>query len=101
MGSVPLPGETATKAGNREWIELKNISSKAVSLNGWQIADAGGNFQIVFGAGDSIPAGGFFLLARSGGSVNGVTADKSYSGALSNAAPPSRYLARIARFLIF
>ncbi len=84
MGSPVAAGETASKASNEEWIELKNISGSVVNLNGWQVGDSAGNIKIFFGAGDSIPPGGFYLLSRDGNSVNGVTADKAYSGALSN-----------------
>ncbi len=88
MGSVPLGDETALKASNREWIELKNISGGGVDLTGWQILDTAGNLKIIFGGGDHIAAGGFHLLARgsadASGTVPGVTVDKTYSGALVN-----------------
>jgi hypothetical protein len=84
MGSPQAAGETAAKASNREWIELKNVSGNTIGLNGWQVSDSAGNIKVVFGAGDSIPPGGFYLLSRDGNPVNGVTADKGYSGALSN-----------------
>lgn len=35
MGSAPLAGETASKAANREWIELKNMTAAAVDISGW------------------------------------------------------------------
>lgn len=88
MGSVPLADETALKASNREWIELKNISGSDIDLAGWQILDTAENLKIVFGKGDHIAAGGFYLLARgsadASGTVPGVVVDKTYSGALVN-----------------
>jgi len=84
MGSPALPGETADHAANREWMELKNISGAEVSLEGWLIADVGGKIKISFGSGDMLAANGFYLLSR-GGALNGIAADKAYTGTLSNA----------------
>jgi len=68
MGSPSSTGETADRAVNREWIELKNISGAAISLDGWRIMDASGKIKISFGSGDKIVANGFYLLSRDGGS---------------------------------
>jgi hypothetical protein len=100
MGTVPEPGETAAKASNQEWIEIKNISDAAIDLDGWQILDSAGNIKIVFGVGDQISAGALYLLARgstplaTGGSaelsvgagdmVRDILPDKTYSGSLPN-----------------
>ncbi|MGC9968546.1 MAG: lamin tail domain-containing protein [Minisyncoccia bacterium] len=84
MGSSPLAGETVSAAVNREWIELKNISGVVMDISHWQILDAAGKIKIVFDAGTSVPAGGLLLVARGEDSVAGVTADKTYSGVLSN-----------------
>ncbi len=86
MGSVPLAGETSAKAGNREWMELKNISGSAVDISGWRLADASQKIDIVFEKGTKIPAGGFYLLERgsASGTLPGVHEDMGYSGALVN-----------------
>ncbi len=47
-----------------EWFELKNISNTTVPLANWQILDERGNVAIVFGANDTLPLGGFYLLER-------------------------------------
>jgi hypothetical protein len=74
-----------TNSSNDEWIELKNISDKQVSLGGWQLLDKAEQIQIVFEATDIISAGGFYLLERTDdASVPGIPMDKSYAGALSN-----------------
>jgi hypothetical protein len=84
MGLPAETGETAEHAAGREWIELKNISSEPVSLEGWRIIDAADKMSIVFGSGDTIPAHGFYLLLRNGVAVRGIAADKAYTGALPN-----------------
>lgn len=84
MGSVVAGGETADHAANREWIELKNISGTTVSLNGWTIMDAEGKIKVSFGSGDELRQGALYLLSRNGDLIGGLSADKSYSGALPN-----------------
>ena len=85
MGSPPLAGETASAAADREWMELKNISGAAMDISHWQVLDAAGKIKVIFDTGTSVPAGGLLLLARGDDAVPGVTVDKTYSGALSNA----------------
>ena len=84
MGSPPAPGESGTKAGNREWIELKNISGAPINLLGWQVSDASGKLKIFFDGSDSISAGLTYLLSRDGGAVNAILPDRAYTGALAN-----------------
>ena len=84
MGSPPVAGEGQEAAAGREWIELKNISPREISLAGWRIVDGRGNIHIEFGSGDRIAAGGLYLLSRGGEAVGGVASDKSYTGILSN-----------------
>ena len=84
MGSVPVAGETAAKAANREWIELKNISGGAIALDGWQVTNASGRVYVVFGGNETIAAGALFLLSRDGVAVAGISPDKTYSGTLAN-----------------
>jgi hypothetical protein len=84
MGSLPILGEAAAKATGREWMELKNNSAESLSLSGWQMTDASGNLKIVFDGGDDIAANDFFLLERGDEAISGMSADKTYSGALPN-----------------
>lgn len=64
---------------NGEWIELRNMTSSAVSLDGWQVdsAASGTNAVILSGA---ISANGFWLLSRqattSSAISNSITADQ-------------------------
>jgi hypothetical protein len=85
MGSPLLAGESASAASNREWIEIKNRSADTLNLSGWQVTDSAGNIKIIFSDGDTIASGSFLLLERGEDAVPGVTADKIYSGGLSNA----------------
>ena len=74
MGSPPVDGETASAAGNREWIEVKNVSAGAIDLLGWQLRDAAGNIKVILEESVNIPAQGFYLFTRG----------DRYSGALPN-----------------
>lgn len=68
-----------------EWIELKNSSDSAVSLDGWQLLDKSNQIKVVFSSSDIINPGGYYLLERTNDdSVPGIVADKIYSGALSD-----------------
>jgi hypothetical protein len=92
MGSIPVAGETALQASNREWIELKNNSAQTIDLSGWQIIDAAGNIDMIVGdasttnsgVATNIPTNGFYLLVRGGGSVGTAVADDGYTGSLPN-----------------
>ncbi len=81
-----MGGSTGAGLGaTDEWIELKNLTSKAISLSGWQIVSQDENIQAIFEEGAVIPANGFYLLERSNdNSVPGIGADFIYTGALSN-----------------
>ena len=69
-----------------EWIELKNIGPNPVDLSGWQLINRKGRIEVRFPAGSSIPAGGFYLLERTGDdAVPNIKANLIYEGALSNA----------------
>ncbi len=48
----------------REWIELKNSSSSAISLAGWELLDKSGKIDVRFGKGDVIPSNGFHIVSR-------------------------------------
>ncbi|MFA5013411.1 MAG: lamin tail domain-containing protein [Candidatus Paceibacterota bacterium] len=75
---------TATNYAD-EWIELKNISSETVNLNGWQLLDKDNQIKIAFKNSDTIVANGFYLLERTDdSSVPNLSANKIYSGALSD-----------------
>ena len=70
---------------NDEWLELKNITSEEVSLNGWQLIDEDSQIKIIFEANDKILANSFYLLERTDdNSVLGVSANKIYVGSLGN-----------------
>jgi hypothetical protein len=73
-------------ASKAEWMELKNISDADIDLSGWQVEDASGKINIMFGDSDTIAAGGFFLLARGAStSIPGaLPSQKIYSGDLVN-----------------
>ena len=58
----------------REWIEFKNISLDAVSLNGWEFSDKSGRIDIHFGAGVSVLPNDFLVLARG----------KEFTGTINN-----------------
>lgn len=71
---------------NGEWMELKNISTSAVDLSGWELVNTSGKIKIVFTPGDNIPAGGLLLLARASTTfASGAVPQKTYSGDLRNA----------------
>lgn len=73
------------ESANNEWMELKNFSSQKISLAGWQLKNERGKIKIFFETGDEIEPDGFYILERTDdSSVSRVTADKIYSGALSN-----------------
>jgi hypothetical protein len=75
-----------TAAANQEWMELKNNSSRDVTLSGWEVTNASGKMKVDFGADDRIAAGGFLLLARGSTTLPYVHASQiSYSGDLRNA----------------
>jgi hypothetical protein len=69
INEVAWAGTSSATTGD-EWIELYNTNTNsAINLNGWKLLiDNGGGTLIevaLFDAADTIPAGGFFLLARS------------------------------------
>ncbi len=77
MGSVD--------SSNKEWIELKNISSEEINLSGWQLLDKENHIKIVFTDKNNISANNFYLLERiDDNTVPGVTADLIYTGVLNN-----------------
>lgn len=60
-----------------EWIELRNTTNSAISLNGWRIVDDNG--AQVYNLSGTIAAGGYFLIERSQNATS-VTADQVISG---------------------
>ena len=65
-----------------EWIELYNNTSAAINLSGWTLTD-GGDINISLSG--TIPSDEFFLLERTDeATVSDITADKIYTGSLSN-----------------
>lgn len=57
-----------------EWIELKNVSSEEIDLDGWQILNKNQKIKIVFEKGEKISPGGYLLLTRG----------DDFSGAIKN-----------------
>ncbi len=75
MGTINSSGD--------EWIELKNLSNKDISLEGWSLIAQDGSPEIYLSG--VIKAGQYFLLERTDDeSVPDVKADLFYSGALGN-----------------
>lgn len=67
-----------------EWIEIANTGSMPVNIGGWSLVDKDEQIQVTLPKNASIPAGGFFLLARSTDRVGSVRADVRYTGNLKN-----------------
>lgn len=83
MGSLPKNGETNAQASNNEWIELKNTTGGAISLEGWTLKADDETPSIVLSG--TISAFGYFILERtSDDTLTGVIANQIYVGALSN-----------------
>lgn len=74
---------TATSS-NDEWLELYNTTSQAVDLTGWTLSSLDGTPNITLSG--TISGYGFYLLERTNDSViSDISAEKTYTGALSNA----------------
>jgi len=72
-------------SSNDEWIELKNISNELISLENWQLLDKNLDIKIIFESDDYLEPGQFYLLERTDdSSVQGIEADRIYTGALNN-----------------
>lgn len=66
-----------------EWIELYNKTDSSISLDNWTLKTADGTPEIILSK--IIPANGFYLLERTDDdTVPNITADQTYTGALSN-----------------
>ncbi len=71
-------------SGDNEWIELKNVSSREINLNGWQLIDKSRQIKIIFGR-EGLPSAGLYLLERSNDdAVFEIKADKIYTGRLND-----------------
>ncbi len=69
----------------REWVELKNTGTSAVSLAGWQLLNAAESVAIFFGDHDRIESQGYYLAERGGTDpIGGALVEKSFSGAIKN-----------------
>ncbi len=64
-----------------EWIELKNNTSSAVDLAGWQIID---DETTVYDLSGEIPANGYFLIESHEDAVSGLSADLIVEMSLAN-----------------
>ena len=69
-------------SANHEWIELKNLSSSEVSLDGWKLKARDDSPKISLSG--SIPAEGYFLLERTNDDSSPASAEMFYAGSLSN-----------------
>lgn len=70
-------------SANEEWIELRNVSNNEIDLNGWKLKAADSQPSIDLNG--KILAGGYYLMERTNDdSVNGITSDLIYTGALGN-----------------
>jgi len=66
-----------------EWIELYNNTDSSINLEGWTLKADDGTPEIILSK--IIPANGFYLLERTDDdTVPDITADQTYTGALSN-----------------
>lgn len=72
-----------TNSSYDEWIELYNTTSDSIDLNGWTLKSTDGTPNISLSG--TIQAYGYFLLERTDDtSVPGITADKIYTGSMTN-----------------
>lgn len=75
-----------------EWVELHNASDRAVPLEGWRLASSDGAPDLPLKG--TIPAHGFFLLARDdSGAIAGLSPDLLYAGALRDGGEALRLIA--------
>ncbi len=83
LNEVAWAGTASDKTAD-EWIELKNISSNSINLNGWQLLNKLASIKIIFDV-NNIVSNGFFLLERTDdNSVPFTPADKIFSGTIKN-----------------
>lgn len=76
---------TASDQSAKEWIELMNPGSAAVSLAGWQLVNKSGGIRVAFGGAHAIEGEGYFLLERRDDTaVPGVPADAFFQSAIRN-----------------
>lgn len=93
LGSSPLRNQVIInevawmgnkKSAYAEWIELKNIFSKAINLASWQLLNKEEKIQIIFPE-IEILANSFLLLKRGNDdSLPGIKADLIFKGAIKN-----------------
>lgn len=73
------------QSSNNEWLELKNLSSQPVNLDGWQIFNKNQHLVIHFGPENQISSHQFFLLERTDDeTLPYKKADKIYQGGIKN-----------------
>ena len=72
-----------TISANNEWIELRNLTSNEIVLDGWTLQAVDGSPQINLSG--QITSNGYYLLERTDdNAVPSVSADMIYIGALGN-----------------
>jgi hypothetical protein len=69
-----------TGSTSHEWIELRNLKEREISLAGWHLKSASGNISFSFQEGDHIPSQGFFLLADSVTNFPSLDPHATYTG---------------------
>jgi len=83
INEVAWAGTSAARAED-EWIELYNPTNSNISLAGWNLRSATDNTPYIALAG-TIAARGFFVLERTNDTtINDITANQIYAGALNN-----------------
>ena len=95
INEVAWAGTAASSSD--EWMELYNSTGSNINLTGWQLFSNDGSLTITWLASDIsnkiIPSGGYYLLERTDDTtVLDITADKIYTGALSNSGAALRLL---------
>ena len=68
---------------NAEWLEIKNISSKTLTLSGWEIIDLKEQIKYIFPNGLELPQNSLYLIKRGESTLKNISAP-IYTGALSN-----------------
>ncbi|HEY0979951.1 MAG TPA: lamin tail domain-containing protein [Candidatus Paceibacterota bacterium] len=69
INEIAWMGVTGTNGSFGEWFELYNSSDEAVNVNGWVLYKDEASTKKVIALSGSIPAGGYFVVERTTGSM--------------------------------